>query len=260
MSAKFNRTLAVDIGNSRISCGLFLDDELSDTYNYATDEPQVAASHLRSLSSKFEGALISISSVVPSAGQALIDLWQPPTKNLFAVSAKNQTMLSGLYETIGSDRIANAAAAYRNYTADKKAAIVIDFGTATTLTAVSNDGSFLGGMITLGLSKIFYSLHRQTAQLPELSVIEWDNYASPLAFDTARAIERGCVIGHIGLVKYWVERAKENLPSQTAVIATGGLAPLIAPAADVFDAVDVTLTLKGIKILAEEAMDPEDQD
>jgi type III pantothenate kinase len=91
-------------------------------------------------------------------------------------------------------------------------------------------------------------------------VIEWDNQASPLAFDTERAIERGCVIGHIGLVKYWVERAKQNLPQDTTVIATGGLAPLIAPAARVFDAVDVTLTLKGIKMLAEEARGRAGQD
>jgi len=253
VTAKENQTLAVDIGNSRISCGLFCGDELNETYNYATSEPQVAASHLKSLGNKLEGALISISSVVPDATEELLKIWQPEPASLFKVSAKNQTMLSGLYENIGGDRIANAAAAFKSYTADCPAAVVIDFGTATTLTAVSKEGSFLGGMITLGLAKIFYALHWQTAQLPELSVIEWDSQASPLAFDTERAIERGCVIGHIGLVKYWVERAQQNLPQGTKVIATGGLAPLIAPAANVFDAVDVTLTLRGIKLLAEEA-------
>jgi len=254
------QTLAVDIGNSRISCGLFHGDELGETYNYATSEPQVAASHLQSLARKFEGALISISSVVPSATEELIKFWQPEPKSIFEVSAKNQTLLKGLYETMGSDRIANAAAAFKHHTADHSAVVVIDFGTATTLTAVSGEGNFLGGLITLGLAKIFYALHWQTAQLPELSVSEWDSQASPLAFDTARAIERGCVIGHIGLIKYWVERAKQNLPSDTKVIATGGLAPLLAPAADVFDAVDVTLTLRGIKILAEEARDRAGQD
>ncbi|MBS1993079.1 MAG: type III pantothenate kinase [Cyanobacteria bacterium SZAS LIN-2] len=253
MTVKNKLTLAVDIGNSRISCGLFNGDELADTYNYSTSEPQVAASHLKTLSRKLDGALISLSSVVPGASEGLLAIWKPDPASLFQVSAKNQTLLSGLYETIGSDRIANAAAAFKHYTVDCPAAVVIDFGTATTLTAVSREGDFLGGMITLGLAKIFYALHWQTAQLPELSVIEWDSQASPLAFDTERAIERGCVIGHIGLVKYWVERAKENLPAGTRVVATGGLAPLIAPAADVFDAVDVTLTLKGIKIIAEEA-------
>ena len=253
MTSKKNQILAVDIGNSRISCGLFAGDELIDTYNYATGEPQVAASHLKSLGRKLGGAMVSLSSVVPGASEELLNAWQLDPAHLFTVSAKNQTLLNGLYETLGSDRIANAAAAFKHYTDDCPAAVVIDFGTATTLTAVSGDGDFLGGMITLGLSKIFYALHWQTAQLPELSVIEWDSKASPLAFDTERAIERGCVIGHIGLVKYWVERAKENLPMGTRVIATGGLAPLIAPAADVFDAVDVTLTLKGIKIIAEEA-------
>ena len=169
-------------------------------------------------------------------------------------------MISGLYETIGTDRIANCAAALRYHMEGREAAVVLDFGTATTLTAVGADGSFLGGMITLGLSKTFTSLHKQTAQLPELSVLEWDNQASPLAFDTSRAIERGCVIGHIGMVKYWIERAKENLPANTAFIATGGLAPLIAPASQVFDSVDATLTLRGIKVVAEEAMGRADQE
>jgi type III pantothenate kinase len=253
--AGFKKALAVDIGNSRISCALFIEDNLVETYNYATEEPHVAGTHLKSLSTKHEGALLSVSSVVPVATSQLITFWLPPVENLFFVSAKEQTMISGLYETIGTDRIANCAAALRYHMVEREACVVVDFGTATTLTAVGADGSFLGGMITLGLSKTFNSLHKQTAQLPELSVLEWDNQASPLAFDTARAIERGCVIGHIGMVKYWVERAKENLPANTAFVATGGLAPLIAPASEVFDTVDAQLTLRGIKVVAEEAMD-----
>ena len=243
----------MDVGNSRISCALFCGDELVETFNYATAEPQAAASKLKALGGKTLGALVSISSVVPSAAKVLLDSWQPDPNLLYKISAKNQGLLTGLYDTIGSDRIANIAAAYTSYTSRSAAAVVIDFGTATTLTAVSKDGAFLGGMISLGLAKTFQTLHWQTAQLPELSVLEWYSQSSPLAFDTAQAIEHGCVIGHIGMVKYWVERAKQNLPRETTVIATGGLAPLIAPAAKVFDVVDITLTLRGIKLLAEAA-------
>ncbi len=255
-----NRSLAVDIGNSRFSCALFCGHELIESYNYATNEPQVAASKLKNLGDKLSGALISVSSVVPSATDELLKHWQPEPDNLFKISAKSQTIISALYDSIGSDRIANAAGAYKSYTGRNGAAVVIDFGTATTLTAVSKDGVFLGGMITLGLAKTFQTLHWQTAQLPELSVLEWYSQSSPLAFDTERAIEHGCVIGHVGMVKYWVERAKQNLPGDTIVIATGGLAPLIAPAAKVFDVVDITLTLRGIKIVGEAAKGREGQD
>jgi len=252
-SAKTNHTLAVDIGNSRISCGFFSGEHLDETYNFASSEPESAAAHLVSLASKINGALISLSSVVPSVQEELISIWQPEPANLFQVSARSQTLLSGIYDNMGSDRIANAAAALRDYTSNSQAAVVIDFGTATTLTAVSKDGTFLGGMITLGLAKMVSSLHNHTALLPQLNLTEWNSQASPLAFDTLGAIEHGCFIGHVGLVKYWVERAKQSLPNNTKFIATGGLAPLIAPAAKVFDAVDVGLTLRGIKILAEEA-------
>jgi pantothenate kinase type III len=126
VTEKNKLTLAVDIGNSRISCGLFNGDELADTYNYSTSEPQVAASHLKTLGRKLNGALISLSSVVPGVSDDLLSIWKPDPSLLFQVSAKNQTLLSGLYETIGSDRIANAAAAFKQYTVDCPAAVVID--------------------------------------------------------------------------------------------------------------------------------------
>ncbi len=252
---KPDRALAIDIGNSRICCGLFLDDELSETWNYSTSDPATAASHLNSLNSKYGRGLIAVSSVVPTTLPEMVANWPQAQDKIFEVTARSQNLLSGLYETMGSDRIANAAAAYKLHTAEAEAAIVIDFGTATTLTAVNNKGNFLGGMITLGLIKTFQALHYSTAQLPELSVQEVESHSisSPLAFDTQMTIERGCVIGHIGLVKHWIERALKSLPSKTTVIATGGLAPLLAPAVELFDHVDINLTLKGIKIIGEAA-------
>ncbi len=205
--------------------------------------------------------LIAVSSVVPGVLPSIIEQWPNAKDKIFEVSASSQTLISGLYETMGSDRVANAAAAFKLHTRDAEAAIVIDFGTATTLTAVNNRGNFLGGMITLGLTKTFQALHYSTAQLPELSVQELENLSlsSPLAFDTQTAIERGCVIGHIGMVRYWIERALKSLPSKTTVVATGGLARLIAPAIKLFDHVDINLTLKGIKIIGEAAADQVDR-
>lgn len=252
------KVLAVDIGNSRICCGLFSGEKLIESWNYSSSEALVAASHLSSMEEKLSDSLIVVSSVVPDTSRSLLGRWPSRRENLFEVSSRSQTLLKGLYDSMGADRIANAAAAFKLYTKDAEAAIVIDFGTATTLTAVNNKGNFLGGMITLGLSKTFQALHHATAQLPELAFHEGENPSSPLSFDTQRAIERGCVTGHIGLVRYWVEKAKLSLPSQTAVIATGGLAPLIAPAAEIFNYIDVNLTLKGIRLIGEAAMAPAD--
>jgi len=258
------RALAIDVGNSRICCGFFLAGELIETWNYSTADPATAASHLNSLNGKYGGGLMAISSVVPGVVDKLLIDWPSAEGKIFQVNSRSQNLLSGLYETMGSDRIANAAAAYELYTNDRdcEAAIVVDFGTATTLTAVNNKGNFLGGMITLGLTKTFQALHYSTAQLPELSVQEVESHSlsSPLAFDTQMTIERGCVIGHIGLVKHWIERALKGLPTKTKVIATGGLAPLLAPAVELFDYVDVNLTLKGIKIIGEAAERQADQD
>lgn len=259
---KSDRALAIDIGNSRICCGLFAEGELTETWNYSTQDPVTAASHLNSLHTRFGGGLIALSSVVPGVVAQLKENWPAAEGNFVEISARNQTLISGLYETMGSDRVANAAAAFKLHTNDVEAAIVVDFGTATTLTAVNNKGNFLGGMITLGLTKTFQALHYSTAQLPELSVQELESLAlsSPLAFDTQMAIERGCVIGHVGLVKYWLERALKGLPEKTRIVATGGLAPLIAPAVEIFDYVDVNLTLRGIKIIGEAALVQADQD
>ncbi len=255
--AEAERALAIDIGNSRICCGLFIGGQLNETWNYSTADPATASSHLNSLHNKYGRGLIAVSSVVPGVLPSIIEQWPKAKDKIFEVSANSQTLISGLYDTMGSDRVANAAAAFKLHTIDAEAAVVIDFGTATTLTAVNNKGNFLGGMITLGLTKTFQALHYSTAQLPELSVQELENLSlsSPLAFDTQTAIERGCVIGHIGMVRYWLERALKSLPSKTTVVATGGLARLIAPAIKLFDHVDVNLTLKGIKIIGEAAED-----
>ncbi|MBN9396450.1 MAG: type III pantothenate kinase [Candidatus Melainabacteria bacterium] len=252
--------LAIDIGNSRLTCGLFAGEDLIETWNYATNDPATAAFHLNSQTHRLKGGHITLSSVVPEASRVLLQDLKYDKKNITVLHPQKQHVIVGVYKTMGTDRLANAVAAYYLYRDVAPAIVVVDFGTATTLTAVDATGQFMGGMITLGLSKTFAALHAATAQLPELSVQEAEILSNPLAFDTQRAIERGCVIGHIGLVRYWLERAMANLPKGTKAIATGGLAPLIAPHADLFSEIDVQLTLKGVRYLGEAAMLRGDRD
>lgn len=250
--------LALDIGNSRISCGLFQNDKLIETFNFDTHTPEEAARQIKNLNANLGS--ITISSVVPAAREAFLKSLNFPPEKLTLLHPSNQKLIKGVYETMGCDRLANAAAGYRLYGHRAPAIVVVDFGTATTLTAVSNEGQFLGGMITLGLSKTFAALHKATAQLPELSLAQMEINANPLAFDTQEAIERGCVLGHIGLVRHWLSGVRPHLPAGSIAIATGGLAPLIAGWSEVFSEVDVQLTLKGIRILGVAVKHQEDQD
>src|SRR5262245_32715032 len=152
-----NRVI-VSIGNTRISCGAFVGDQLNEVHYFMLNEVDAAAQHVNRQAETLKTNSVAVSSVVPAARDTLVPQLQSHGLDVFEVSGDGQTLLTGLYIGMGCDRIANAAAAYKNY-ATAGAAIVLDFGTATTLTAVSSKGEFLGGLITLGVGKTFASLH-----------------------------------------------------------------------------------------------------
>jgi type III pantothenate kinase len=170
------------------------------------------------------------------------------------ISEENQTLISDTYASLGADRIANMAAAYKLY-AQKDPVIVLDFGSATTLSAVSSEGKFLGGLITLGLTNTFHTLHQNTEQLPDLAINIDAQKITPLAVDTPTAIASGCILAHVGLMEHWIKAAKEQLGPDTIVVATGGSATTLAPLTKTLDHVDPDLTVYGINFIAEAAED-----
>ncbi len=146
---------------------------------------------------------------------------------------------------IGTDLVANALAVFRKA---GESAIIADFGTALTFTAVRDDGKVLGVAIAPGLGTAIDSLTRNTAQLPAVDLVAPD---SVLGTDTVMAIRAGVVHGYAGLVSHLVEMMRAEMGGKAKVFATGGLCEIIAPLVDCFDVVDRTLTLDGLAFAAD---------
>ena len=146
--------IAIDIGNSRISYGLFVNNELIELKHHLATNGQAASKSIVDMAHSAKTDRVALCSVVPSVGQTMLEQLKKEKLHLFQVTAANQRLISDTYVSMGADRIANAAGALKIY-AKNETALVLDLGTATTLTAVSPEGKFLGGMITLGLGQTF---------------------------------------------------------------------------------------------------------
>ena len=145
---------------------------------------------------------------------------------------------------LGSDRIANAVAAYELYGGP---CITIDFGTATSFGVISERGEFLGGAICPGLKLAADALTERAAKLPRFELTKPE---SVIGRSTVTNMQAGIVYGYIGQVNYLIERMKKELNAPHAkVIATGGLAVLVAEESNVIDVMDGLLTLKGLCLI-----------
>lgn len=231
--------IAIDIGNSRIACAVFLNGALIKTFYFPTTACKMAATRIID---DYPKAHITLCSVVPAASKELIALLQQHHAIIHEVSPNQQNIIKGTYTTLGADRLANILAGWKLY----GDSIILDFGTATTLTAVSGNGTFAGGFITLGLGKTIALLHASAAQLPAVTLGQ--NLSRTLAFDTESSIINGTVLGHLGLIEHWIKIARKQLGSSAQVIATGGWCELITRQSHAIDLADPLLTLKGAYI------------
>jgi type III pantothenate kinase len=147
-------------------------------------------------------------------------------------------------EQVGSDRIADAVAAYDRF---KSNCVVVDFGTATAFTVVAGSGEMIGAVIAAGLHTVADALVQRTAQLPQVELIP---PPSVIGRNTMHSMQAGLVLGHIAMVEGIVSRIKAEIGG-AQVIATGGLSTVLAPHTDCFDDVDPWLTLDGLRLIAE---------
>ena len=148
-------------------------------------------------------------------------------------------------QTLGADRIANAVAAFERY---RRALVVVDFGTATNFDYVNPKGVFEGGLIAPGLMVTGEALFKRTAQLPQVDVLQ--GVSKLVAQDTVSAMRAGLHVGYLELIRGLLKGLKEEVKTDPLVIATGGLAPVLAPSLE-FDEVDPRLTLEGVRIVLE---------
>ncbi|HUN55076.1 MAG TPA: type III pantothenate kinase [Smithella sp.] len=144
---------------------------------------------------------------------------------------------------VGADRIVNAVAAYEKY---HKECIIVDFGTATTFDYISPKGEYMGGCISPGIVISSEALFERASKLPR---VEFSKPKTVITKDTVSAIQAGIMFGYAGLVDGIVDRMKAEVKTNPLVIATGGLANIIAPETKTIEKIEEMLTLDGLRII-----------
>lgn len=249
----------MDVGNTNINLGLWQGDELKDDWRLSTrrestlDELGLSIGGLFTASNyKFEDVSgFIISSVVPPMRPALERFGAKYVKlRPIFLEAHRQTLMPILYNNpmeMGADRVAVSVAAYRRY---RRSLIVVDMGTATTFDCISEKGEHLGGAIAPGLRLSAEALFQKASRLPRLELFDLPERA--IAKDTIASLNVGLIYGYISLVDGLVARLKKELGSEAKVVATGGLATLIASESVEIEEVLPDLTLEGLKIIYSE--------
>jgi type III pantothenate kinase len=247
--------LALDIGNSSVVWGVFVDSTLKTHGRLKTDLSKTAGQYGALLQSALgeqgiePGRItgVVLSSVVP----LLTQMFQGVSQSLFGrppliASTDLDTGLTLRYahpKELGSDRLVNAAIAHARSQTDL---IIVDFGTATTFTVITAAGEVSGGAIAPGLGISAEALLYRTAQLPKVDLVGPE---SAIGRDTRSSMQSGLVLGHASLVDGMVFRFRQELGRPARVIATGGLASVVVPYCQSIDEVAPFLTLEGLAYL-----------
>ena len=247
--------LVIDVGNTNTVIGLYDGDKLLHDWRIRTavdhtvDEYGIRILNLCKMSGVSSESIkdIAISCVVPP----MLDIMNPLCEKYFnieplIIGPGIKTGMPIFYDNpreVGADRIVNAVAAYEKY---KRELIIVDFGTATTFDYISNKGEYMGGCIAPGILISSEVLFEKASRLPR---VELGKPKSIIAKDTVSSMQAGIMFGYAGLVDGIVDRMKAEAKSNPHVVATGGMARIIASETKNIDVVDDMLTLEGLKII-----------
>ncbi len=249
--------LAIDVGNTNILLGVYQGAELRATWRISTDRERTA-----------DELAVLVRTLLDTAGITLAEVRHVAVSNVVPPLAPSIRQFTRRYlgqdalfvgealrpeipirytpkSAVGADRLVDAVAVLARYSAP---AVVVDFGTATTFDAINRDGEYLGGAIAPGVGISLEALFRTAAHLPR---IELARPANVIGGSTVESMQSGAFYGFIGQVEGIVARFRQELGEDAVVIATGGLAELIAGETDCIDHVAPYLTIEGIRILWE---------
>jgi type III pantothenate kinase len=244
--------LAIDVGNTQTVFGLFDDGALVEHWRVAT-EAHRTGDELGALVGRFidfakiDG--ICLSSTVPTLIReygVFAERWA--TAPLLVMGPGVKTGIPVRYDDpreVGPDRIANAVAAKERYGGP---CIVVDFGTSTNFDVVSPDGEYVGGVLAPGIEVSMEALFQRAARLVK---VDFADPPSVIGRTTATALQSGLVYGFAGQVDGIVAAIRKELGVEARVVATGGLAELIAPHSETIETVDPLLTLEGLRLVWE---------
>lgn len=249
--------LALDIGNTKSAIGVLDGDAWIADWRVTTHLDHLADEYYVLLKALLEDKGLSwsdlsgavIASVVPPLTATFEELTQrtmgrapvivgPDVETGIEIRVDNP-------REVGADRVANTAAVRKLYGGP---AIVADLGTATTFDVVSKEGEYLGGAIAPGLGISADALVKRTAKLPKVELTLPDE---AIGRNTVSAMQSGLVLGYLGLVKELISRLADELPEKPKVIATGGMAQIVAEWTQSIDIVSPRLTLEGLRIIYE---------
>ena len=251
--------LAIDIGNTGITLGVFEGERLHATWHTATALHRTADEYAGFLLNVFHHQGLNISdisevamcSVVPPLVATFDELSQryfQTSPQIVAAGVKTGVRIRmDNPREVGTERIANAAAAHHLY---RGPIIIVDLGTATTFDTISKEGDYLGGAIAPGIATAAEALFIQAAMLPR---IELTRPKHTIGTNTISAIQSGIIFGYAGLIEGLVARIQQELEEleekAKVVVATGGYASLMAKETSVIDVVNPNLTLIGLRLI-----------
>lgn len=249
--------LAIDIGNTNIALGVFEGETLRATWNVATDIDKTADEYAVLLLNllPMEGLNlsdidhVSIACVVPP----LLTIFEELSQRYFNISPlivgpgvkTGVRICTDNPREVGADRVANAAAAHHLYSGPM---ILIDFGTATTLDVLSEEGDYLGGAIAPGILIAAEALFERASKLPRVELVPPEH---AIGKNTVTTMQSGIIFGYVGLIESLVNRMNHELGQDAYVVATGGLAAIIARQTKVVNTVNMHLTLIGLRLIHE---------
>ncbi len=249
--------LAIDIGNTNITLGVFLGKELRATWRIATDVQKQTDEYFVLLNGMLPNRGIEFSSISESVVCSVV----PPLTGTFeelcqrymdhsplVVGTGVKTGMKVLYDNpreVGADRVADAVAAFHKYGGP---VIVVDLGTGTVFDAITGDGEYLGGAIAPGMSIAAEALFARTSKLSRIEMVAPDR---AIGRNTTTSMQSGMIFGYVGMIEGLVSRFQKEMGNGARVIATGGLASVIAQQTGIFHAVDPDLTLDGLRIIHE---------
>lgn len=247
--------LTIDIGNTNITIGLYEGDELGPRWRLATvhdsmpDEYGLQLHGLLAHAGRLPGDISGtcLASVVPPlTGKFVEACRQYLLQDPLVLDAGVKTGVRIRYEdprAVGADRIADAAAVQAFYGGP---ACVVDFGTATTFDGISAEGDYLGGAIAPGIGIAAEALFLRAAKLPRVDLAR---PPAAIGRNTVHAMQSGLLFGYVALVEGMVARFRRELGPDMKVIATGGLAEIVARETDVLEIIAPWLTLDGLRII-----------